>query len=85
MIEEEAENENGDDDDNVGHSERLHEHRLSDHEPVNIEDDYHDHDRASKLSDRLSPDEQARVAAAAVAHINGTSEYISFDSFSIRN
>lgn len=58
---------------------RPHDHSMSEHETADIDDDYIDHDRSTKLSERLSPDEQARVTAAAVAHINGTSEYISFN------
>lgn len=80
MIEEGNENENGDDEDSNIHS---HGRRLSENDPADIDDDYRDEDdqRASKPNDRLSPDEHARATAAAVAHINGTSEYISFDPF----
>lgn len=48
------------------------------------DDDIDGDQRTNKSNERLSPelDEQhAKVTAAAVAHINGTSEYISFKKF----
>lgn len=45
-----------------------------------MDEDDHDDDMEDqrKIDDRLSPDQHAKATAAAVAHISGTSEYISF-------
>lgn len=64
-----------DDDDDVDDSRARHEYDEIDED--DRDDDMEDH---RKIDDRLSPDQHAKATAAAVAHISGTSEYISFAS-----
>lgn len=62
-----------DDDDDVDDSRARHDYDEIDED--DRDDDMEDH---QKIDDRLSPDQHAKATAAAVAHISGTSEYISF-------
>lgn len=63
-----------DDDDDVDDS-----HVGCDYDEIDEDDhDMEDMEDQRKIEDRLSPDQHAKATAAAVAHISGTSEYISF-------
>lgn len=56
-----------------------------DYDEIDEDDQDDEMDDQRKIEDRLSPDQHAKATAAAVAHISGTSEYISFASTLILN
>lgn len=70
------------DEDDDGEDNRL----RRDYDEIDENDqEMDDMDDQQKTDDRLSPDQRAKATAAAVAHISGTSEYISFAFIHIHN
>lgn len=79
LVDGERDDDDDDDDEDAAESNRA------ERDYDEIDEDDHDDELSNqqKIDDRLSPDEHAKATAAAVAHISGTSEYISFRIYSI--